>query len=77
MTEPHDVNVNVTIRRAPKVRRKHPVWDVLVILFAAALISTAFGSAGSVVFGIVAGVAILLYLLDAKERKGGLGGPAT
>jgi hypothetical protein len=76
MTEAHDVNVNLTIKRAPKVHRKRPVLDVLVILFASALIATAFGSAGSVVFGIVASVAILLYLLDARGRNLRVGGSA-
>jgi hypothetical protein len=45
------------------------VLDVLASLFASALIRAARGSAGSLVFGIVAGVAILLYLFDVKGRK--------
>ena len=65
----HDVNVNLTIKRAPKVRqkRKHPVLDVLAIIFAAMLIGAATGS--SVVFGVVAGVAILLYLSGARKDR--------
>lgn len=65
MTEPQDINLNLTIRRAPRVRRKHPWWDVLCILFAAALIGAAVGS--GVVFGIVAGVGILLYLRGERR----------
>ncbi len=61
MAEHHDVDVTLTIKRAPKVRRKHPVWDVLVIIFAAALIGVAAGDL-IVVFAVVAGVAILLYV---------------
>lgn len=69
MSEAHDVNVHLTIQRARRVRRKHPLWDVLVILFAAALIGAAANS--SVVFGVVGGVAVLLYLISERhsERK--------
>ena len=58
----HEVNLYVTFNPAPpKPRRRHPWREIFWIVLAAALIGTVSGS--SVVFGVVAGIAVLLYIL--------------
>ena len=57
----HEINLNVSFTPAPpRPRRRHSLGGVVAILFAAALIGTASGS--SIVFGVVAGISLLLYV---------------
>ena len=59
----HDINVNLSFTPAPpRPKRRRRLFDVLSILFAAALIGTATGNSGTV-FAVVAALAIFLYIV--------------
>ncbi|MGH9920300.1 MAG: hypothetical protein ACRD6W_15715 [Nitrososphaerales archaeon] len=49
-------------------KRRHPLWDIIVIVFACALIGEAIGPTG---FGILAGVMVLLYWATTMRRSPG------
>lgn len=57
-----DINVRVSYDQPePPPKKRHYAWDVIVIVFACALIGTAAGSGA--IFAIVCAIALGLYVV--------------
>ncbi len=69
MTDHHQVNVNLTVRREPRKRRRSRAWDIAVIILASGLIGVATGDS-TTVFAVVAAVALTLYFFGDMWRRG-------
>lgn len=67
----YDLNIRFP-RREPRPQRPHHFLNICALTFAAALMSLPFGG-NEAIFGVLAGLFVLLYVLSTRHPHAGSG----